>query len=90
MDGLAGGAFDHVVDGGEDDDGGLVGLSGESDGDVAEVGAGDVFDVGEGFADSDKRFVGVGVFVGFEELVLGDLRVGGLQVDGFEDASVDG
>lgn len=90
MDGLAGGAFDHVVDGGEDNDGGLAGLFGEADGDVAEVGADDVFEVGEGFADPDEGFVGVGVFVGFEEFVLGDVGVGGLEVDGFEDAPVDG
>ena len=30
LDGLAGGAFDHVVDGAEDDDGGSAALFGES------------------------------------------------------------
>ena len=68
----------------------MLGWVEESEGDVAEVGVSYVVDVGEVGSDSDEGCVGVGVGEGFCEVFGGDVVVDGCEVDGFEDAPVDG
>lgn len=86
---LAGGAFDEVVDGG-DDEGAAIGSLGEAD--VAEVCALDGLEVGNraGLIEADEGFVRVGFLVDAEEVFGIKIAAGGAEVDGFEDAAVDG
>ena len=89
LDGLTGCAFDEVVFGAEDED--ASGAWVEAEGEIAEVGAGDVFGVGEGGwgEDANEGAVGVGFLPsGFEG---GGCGAGGWERgDGGVDAAVDG
>ena len=81
----AAGAFNQVVDGGEDHQ--LVAV--EANRDVAEVGEGDVFRCRDMIDDSDKRLTSVEAAIDFEQLSLCLLSLQ-TRVDGTEDASIHG
>ena len=89
LDCLAGGSLDQIVDC-RDDDGAAVGLLGKSD--IAIVGVANGMKIGHlaGGVNADEGFVRIGILIDLVDAVWVEIQGCSAEVNGFEDAAING